>query len=195
MSVLRGPDGAMNMDGRAALRELELTKLMRERVIAGLSDAVGDIVAPAGVVEATVRVIASRTMVGICSMADVMDCHDSVPPGTLPVEDLCDMHTVIGHRALLKTLRRYPVVAHACGLAANRIPDDPVILAQLVVAGLTRLDERQRRHILALFREEQDEVMTAARFAVRDAVLFVAASSAKQPEIAATMLMEAARLN
>lgn len=95
--------------------------------------------------------------------------------GVAPVGVVCDMHTTIGHRALMKVLALHPTVAKACGLDTDHSIDDPVVLAQVVVGRLAKLDPLRRNRFLILFAQEHARVADAAGRATRDALMELAA--------------------
>jgi hypothetical protein len=184
------------------LNEAFVRDLMRGRMAALLEPAVTDIEAPAELKASALAVCVEQGMLGVCSTADVLDCLRNArildcmqTVGTpLPVQDLCDMHTAIGHRALMKMLVLHPIVAKACGLDADRLIEDPVILASSVSVGLTVMSAERRERFLDLFRDEHARVAEAAGRATGDMIRLIAGQSADRPELAVNLARLAASL-
>jgi len=180
-------------DGMCGLDEARIEDIMRRRVGGPLLASVPGSGVPDGLTASVLRIFVGQGLLAACSAADVLDCAIAAE-GVLPIEDLCDMHSVVGHRALMKMLALHPVVAMACGLDADSPIEDPVILAQSVVSGLAAMHPDRRASFLHLFREEKAAVAAAAGQAVRDVLSELAVQAAVHPEIASRLARQAAAL-
>jgi hypothetical protein len=175
------------------LDEAGIEDIMRRRAGGPLLASVQGAGVPDGLAASVLRIFVGQGLLAACSAADVLDCAIAAG-GVLPIEDLCDMHSLVGHRALMKMLALHPVVARACGLDADRPIEDPVVLVQAVVTGLAAMTPARRASFLGLFREEKAAVAAAAGQAVRDVLSDLAVQAAAHPEIACRLARQAAAL-
>jgi hypothetical protein len=187
---MQASGGIASMDGIA---KPGIADIMHERVLGLLALPSGETDAVGGSLAQDVLRIYVHGLLVASSAADVAECA-GLAAGILPVADVCDMHSVIGHRALMKVLALHPVVARACGLDADHPIEDPVILAQTMVAALSAMSPDRRARFIGLFREETATVAAAAGRAVRDVIAETAARAAACPGIAAGIARHAASL-